>query len=404
MFIPSLEPLIPDLAALRPASERVRRRGGELGRHLHPETLRAVAELMRTVNCYYSNLIEGHDTQPASIDRALRADYSREPAKRDLQVEARAHIEVQRLVDGRLDADPALDVTAPPFLSWIHREFYGRLPDRFRVVTDPRSGRSQPVHPGEWRHHDVVVGEHVPPAPGEIAAALDRFHEGYDLSRTPAPDALALVGAAHHRLLWIHPFGDGNGRVARLMSDAWLRRAGVRSHGLWTASRGLARARARYKDLLAAADAPRRDDYDGRGARTLRGLTAFAAFFLETCEDQISYMSDLLRVDDLADRVRVYVEARAAGYVAGPNGSVRRGERLRRELAPLLHDLVHLGALDRSEIPRRLRVEPRTSRRIIERALAEGLLVSASSRAPVRLGLPSGVGAQVFPALFASGE
>ena len=72
----SMEPLIPTLDELRPAAERVLRSGGELGRHLHPLTLSAIAELVRTVNCYYSNLIEGHDNHPSSIDLALRKDYS----------------------------------------------------------------------------------------------------------------------------------------------------------------------------------------------------------------------------------------------------------------------------------------------------------------------------------------
>ena len=396
----SLEPLIPDLAELRPAAERVLKEGGELGSHLHPLTLAAVAELMRTVNCYYSNLIEGHDTHPASIDRAMRKEYSAEPATRDLQLEARAHIEVQRLIDARLSADPRLDVTAPAFLAWIHREIYERLPESFRVVTDPRTGRSEPVHPGRWRHHDVTVGSHVPPAPDDIPAALERFHEVYDLAKVAGPDALALLGAAHHGLLWIHPFGDGNGRVTRLMSDAWLRRAGVRSHGLWTASRGLARGRDRYKTLLAGADAPRWNDYDGKGARTLKGLTAFATFFLEVCLDQIGYMGRLLEVDALADRVKGYVDGRAEGFFAAPDGSTAHGTRLRKELGTLLHDLVHLGAIERGELSRRLGAEPRTARRIIERGMKEGLLVSESSRAPLRLGLPSAVAGVVFPELF----
>lgn len=399
----SMEPLIPSLDELRPAAERVLHSGGELGRHLHPLTLAAIAELVRAVNCYYSNLIEGHDTHPASIDRALRKDYSKEPKKRDLQLEALAHIEVQRLIDARFEADPGLAITTPEFLSWIHREFYERLPEEFRVVTDPTTGKSEPVHPGKWRHHDVIVGEHTPPPSAEIPAALARFHEVYDLDRHSAVDALALLGAAHHRLLWIHPFGDGNGRVTRLMSDAWLRRAGVRSHGLWTASRGLARARTDYKALLAGADNPRWNDYDGRGARTLKGLTDFAAFFLRICEDQIAYMGGILEVDRLAERVARYVSGRAAGFFAPPEGNPKAPDRLREELAPLVSDLIYAGSIERKDLPRRLGTLPRTARRIIEGGSAEGLLVSASSRAPIHLHLPAGIGATVFPELFGTG-
>ena len=47
------------------------------------------------MNCYYSNLIEGHDTHPIDIERALKNDYSQDAHKRDLQLEAKAHIAVQ---------------------------------------------------------------------------------------------------------------------------------------------------------------------------------------------------------------------------------------------------------------------------------------------------------------------
>jgi Fic family protein len=55
------------------------------------------------MNCYYSNLIEGHDTHPRDIDRALHKDYSTEPRKRALQLEAVAHIEVQKAIDEGAD-------------------------------------------------------------------------------------------------------------------------------------------------------------------------------------------------------------------------------------------------------------------------------------------------------------
>ena len=69
------------------------------------------------MNCYYSNLIEGHDTHPHDIERALiQADYSIDPAKRALQYEAVAHIEVQQIIG--LGA-------AHHRLLWIHPFFDG---------------------------------------------------------------------------------------------------------------------------------------------------------------------------------------------------------------------------------------------------------------------------------------
>lgn len=101
------------------------------------------------------------------------------------------------------------------------------------------------------------------------------------------------IAAAHHRLLWIHPFLDGNGRVARLMAHAMFRRLGIGS-GLWAVSRGLARNSTEYKSLLMAADRSRENDYDGRGNLSEPALAAFCEFFLRVSLDQIRFMQSIL--------------------------------------------------------------------------------------------------------------
>ena len=79
----------------------------------------ALATLIRSMNCYYSNLIEGHNTHPVDIERALHNDYSADPEKRDLQLEAKAHIAVQKWIDdGGLTEPP----TSPAMISEIDRK------------------------------------------------------------------------------------------------------------------------------------------------------------------------------------------------------------------------------------------------------------------------------------------
>src|ERR1700726_3219206 len=68
-------------------------------RSLPPSLLASLADLVRAMNCYYSNLIEGHDMHPVDIERALKNDYSKDARKRDLQLEAKAHITVQEWID-----------------------------------------------------------------------------------------------------------------------------------------------------------------------------------------------------------------------------------------------------------------------------------------------------------------
>src|SRR5262249_17829273 len=134
------------------------------------------------------------------------------------------------------------------------------------------------------------------------------FHEAYSSKDIIATDQLAAMAAAHHRLAWIHPFGDGNGRVTRLYSHAWIVRAKVDSFGLWTLSRGLARERQAYFQQLSAADQTRRNDYDGRGNLSDRALGDFCLFILKTMLDQIEFMSDLFQFEILAKRIEAYLQ------------------------------------------------------------------------------------------------
>jgi Fic family protein len=357
-----------------------------------PEASRAsLAELLRIINTYHSNLIEGHDTRPRDIVRALEGNYSRDPVRRALQLEARAHIEVQRLIEERLEAEPELAITSPGFLAWVHREFYERMPGEYRRVRSRSGVRESTVEPGAFRVEDVHVGRHAPPPFAEVPAYLERFDEGYDPSRLAGLELIAAIAASHHRLLWIHPFLDGNGRVARLYTDAFLRRAGLGAHGLWTASRGLARARSRYLELLEAADAERWDHYDGRGARSRRALTEFCVFFIETCLDQVRYMRELVDPDSLVDRIRAWV--RAAG-----TGGVGRS-RLPPDSWRLLEEALRRGEVTRGAAARLLGTSERTARRALAALVREGVLVSRTPKGPVRLAFLPDVLEYFFPLL-----
>jgi Fic family protein len=228
-----------------------------------PENLTAsLADLVRAMNCYYSNLIEGHDTHPIAIERALKGDYSRDAKKRDLQLEATAHISVQRWIDaggvkGRAVTSDALRET--------HLRFCGELPDDLLWVEDPTTKERIKVIPGEFRHRDVAVGNHIPVSHPAVPRFLARFEQVY--GRLGKTETIIAAAGAHHRLVWIHPFLDGNGRVARLMSHATLLEA-LDTGAVWSVARGLARNVDKYKQHLADCDQTKRNDLDGRGIHT----------------------------------------------------------------------------------------------------------------------------------------
>ena len=345
----------------------------------------AIGDLVRSMNCYYSNLIEGHDTHPRDIERALSDRYSKEPRRRELQLEARAHIDLQRIIDAGEDPDTA--PTSVEYLRWLHGEFCRRLPDAFLRVENPDGGERVRVVPGEFRTGAVMVGRHIPPDAADLSSFLRRFEEAYAPDRLSRVHRIFATAAAHHRLLWIHPFFDGNGRVARLMSHAMLLRSGVGS-SLWSAARGLARNAERYKSALARADDGRYGDTDGRGSLSDQALGGFTRFFLDTCIDQVQFMESLLQPSELLRRMKLYIDDEVSA------------RRLPRGSLPLLREALLTGELDRGRAADLTGYRERRGRQILSTLIDRGLLVSQGPRAPVRLGFPLDVVEVWFPRLY----
>jgi Fic family protein len=198
------------------------------------------------MNCYYSNLIEGHDRRPIEIERALKDDYSADSKKRDLQLEARAHITVRQWIDEGNLKGHTITVES---IREIHRRFCELAPDDLLWVEDPTTKKRSKVIPGELGDQDVEVCNHVAVSPGALPRFRQRFEEVY--SKTGKTETILAAAAAHHRLLWIHPFRDGNGRIARLLSYATLLEA-LDTGAVWSIARGLERNVRAYKGHLAA--------------------------------------------------------------------------------------------------------------------------------------------------------
>lgn len=344
--------------------------------------MRALSDLVRAMNCYYSNLIEGHNTHPVDIERALKDDYSANPEKRNLQLEAKAHIAVQAWID---QGSVRGQVTHPDTLLAIHRRFCELLPDDLLSVTEPDTGERLPVIPGELRQRDVRVGRHIPVSPGALPRFLNRFHDAY--RRLGRLDSILAAAAAHHRLLWIHPFLDGNGRVARLMTHAMLLDA-LDTGAVWSVARGLARDESNYKCHLAACDMERRNDLDGRGTLSEENLALFTTYFLETCVDQVRFMRELVAPDRLRERILRWAEMEA------------RADRLPANSGQVLEAVLYRGELPRGDVPGLLGVTDRQARRVTSALLDHGVLSSESPRAPLLLAFPAALAEFWMPGLF----
>lgn len=352
-------------------------------RHSLPaNVLTSLTDLVRSMNCYYSNLIEGHDTHPIDIERALKDDYSADPQKRNLQLEAKAHIAVQKWIDEGGIQGRALTLDG---ISELHRRLYELLPDDLCWNTDPESGERVRIIPGALRARDVRVGRLVAISPGAVPRFMQRFTEVYaPMGKT---ETVLNAAAAHHRLVWIHPFLDGNGRVVRLMSHAMLSET-LDTGAIWSVARGLARSATTYKQHLAACDMPRRNDLDGRGTLSEEALVAFTDYFLQTCLDQVTFMQELVQPDRLRARILLWAEE-----------EVRLGA-LPAKVTAVLEALLYRGELPRSDIPALLGVGDRQARRVIEELAKREIVTAESTRAPIRLAFPATLASRWMPGLF----
>lgn len=383
----TMEPMVPEEASRLLDDDIIPliAEANQLAGRVHPILRESIGDLVRSMNCYYSNVIEGHFTHPRDIDRALANDFSTEPKKRDLQQEAVAHIHVQKLIDtGR---DPDAWPASAAYASWLHEEFCSHLPPEMLFVIDDKTGEKLEIVPGAWRKRDVMVGRHIPPPHEDLPRFMARFDTAYGSPPLSKMRQIQTVGAVHHRLLWIHPFLDGNGRVARLMSHALFKRLDIGT-SLWSVARGLARDEPRYKSLLAQADGPREGDRDGRGNLTQRGLIEFCKFFLDRSVDQIRFMSSLLEPATLLTRMEIHVEEEI------------RAKRLLRGSFAVLREAVMSGEVERAKIPALTGYEERGARNVTAALVERGMLTATTHRAPLRLAFPADVAERWFPNLY----
>lgn len=349
-----------------------------------PRPLRVpMTNLLRVVNSYYSNKIEGNSTLPADILRAEQVvDAPQEVKSSEDFLEIKRHIEAQR----RLTDDPInpVDVCTRDTISRLHREFYVGVPEGMLDIKLNEEGDVVRMVPGVFREYGVKVGQHIAPTVEQMHAHLGQFERVYRLDRIHGISRFLAAAAAHHRLMWIHPFMDGNGRTGRLFTDQYLKAAGFGGYGLWSMSRGFARNTSMYYDMLKAADHPRKGDQDGRGILSDSGLMRWTQYFFETALDQVQYFSTQLEPEKLGERIDVYFEMRSRGALSDGKGNAL--PELRIEARDVYKTLLHMGDQPRAELQASLGVGERTTRGLLSQMANEGL-ITLDGRKPVSLNL-----------------
>jgi hypothetical protein len=158
--------------------------------------------------------------------------------------------------------------------------------------------------------------------------------------------------------------------------------------GLWSVARGLARNAQTYKDHLAACDASRRNDLDGRGNLSEEALVSFTAFFLDICLDQIEFMEALMRPRDLRSRIMAWADEEI------------RLKRLHEKAKLVLDHILFNGNLERKDLPGIVGTDDRQARRIAQPLVETGLIRSLSTRAPYALAFPAELAPRLMPGLY----
>lgn len=381
MKVSSMEPMMPRVTPeLISLSGAIRERIGGLKEKLHPITAKAVSAVVAGMNSYYSNLIEGHHTYPKDIERALQNDFSSNLQERDKQLLGLAHVKTENAI---LSYATEENIFTPGTLLKIHETFYANLPESMRL-SKSQSGKEYQIIPGKFRNFEVAVGAHQPPASKSLEKFIARFCEAY--KNIPIGEILIVAAASHHRLAWIHPFGDGNGRVVRIFTSSLLKAYGLNGGGIWSISRGLARNRSQYYAKLAIADQDRQGDLDGRGTLSERSLIEFCEFFLSTMLDQMDFMLGILKLDSV----------------------ISRYARLMHEVFPkkselclrIIKELWTFGETPRGKICEITGMSERASRAILSELESKGFVKSDSLKTPIHINISADISEQIFPNLF----
>ena len=384
-----LEPVWPSPgfpASILRTAETLSFRAGKLTGLIPENTALRIGGLMRITNSYYSNLIEGQFTEPATLSARLPRRDSKE-----LRELAESHIGVQELLERAVRRPKSIEAPwgvffAPSFVSVIHRRLFAGASDEDLRLSDGRL-----IVPGQLRdtaERNVLVGDHAAPAWESVTPMLKRLQHVYGGQPDLTSRILSSL-AYHHRFAFVHPFEDGNGRVVRMITHLQLMRLGLASP-LWSISRGLARKQDEYYGRLRAADQPRRGDLDGRGQLTQRGLFEFVEFMLQICIDQMEYVEQAMGLVTLRQRLERVIGLEGRFVESG----------VKQEMAKAVHILLTQGEIARADFKVFSGLHDRVASDQLKKLIDMGVVEAPSAKSrSIFPGLPVWFAQMIFPDL-----
>lgn len=371
-----------DTPEIREKEQLLARLAGKLESALHPESAFGLRKALAGIHSYYSNMIEGDSTEPITAELAISGAITFAPGSNAEKyvIQAKAGILASAAMQKSLAA--GADPLTVDFIKFLHFEFTSRLPPEWLVMTDP-DGKEILTVPGAFRTGFVKVGTHIAPAPHEIVGLVNALAEFPKIiGRT-----LSSIMLQHHRLAWIHPFADGNGRTTRLFTEALLLNSVANGNGLWCLSRGLAKNAEKYKAYLRAADISSGGS-DGRGELSQKQSEVFAGFMLDVAIDQADFMSERLEIDSLKQRIELLCQER---YTV-----LKRDKRASMILSAAMFE----GPLERGRVGGLVGLSARRGQEIARELIDDGLLTSRSDKGRLMPAFPMYAMGYLVPSLF----
>ena len=383
------EPLMPyfdnntiDNRLLKKA-ENVLIESASLTGNLPVEIIQEIASLLRIVNSYYSNRIEGQGTHPYKIAEAMNMKFDKNHEKAQLQKLSIRHIQTQEWLEEYITNKNPYSVDV---IKAVHTKFYDHDEmNSFLILSDGSF-----MTPGEFRSTDVRVGAHIPLSGDRVSDAMGLYERRFTQELATLnlqSEKLLLALVSHHRLVWLHPFEDGNGRVGRLLLDAAIISTGLKGYGLWNPSRGMARNLNKYYDTLQEADykEPTRIDTHLH----LDGLQEYIEYMLDLALDQILFMKNNLNISTLSNRISKFVEFSINGmYEIQP---LPKGSDL------LFNALLVKGSIKKGDIHAIMGISPRKANDVIKTLTQLDYLDSQNQKQPVRLKFNPFFASKIFP-------
>ena len=378
-------------AELLSMAEELCIRSATLAGSYAPQVLYGIKELLRKVNSYYSNQIESEGTHPIDIDKASRQEFSSDSKEKQLQQLSLVHIEVQKYVENYFSEGQT--PYSKDFILDVHRELYSH-PDmaHFLQIEDKENHKTIEMIPGKLRESNVRVGRHIAPDYNEIPSFFNKYELLYKVpNHATQAKQIIFALASHHRLMWIHPFLDGNGRTARLVLDGIFNAMSLEGYGLWNISRGLSRRSEDYKRYLALADMVRQGDLDGRGALSTKAFISYIKFMLEIALDQVDFMNQNLKMNSLHKRIERYVRLSKEGFF-GTKPLPKYSELLFKEL-------LMAGEVPRGKVMDIIHTKDRTATTLIKELIQMDFLESDTPKSAIRLKFNAHFASYIFPEL-----